>query len=379
MKHKICMITTRHLPGDPRIFEKESRSLKEVGYPLDIVIPENELPKNTYGINFRTFRKKDGLFRQLHTLIETYKASKSSNADIYHCHEIDASLFVGYLLKKKSTKNVKLIFDSHEFWLEDFSGRVPKVFRWLFQILFILYEKTIIKHCDAIITANSIERGYYQILFPTKEVQIIYNTPHLVQSNNIEKKDRIYDLCYEGVLNFERGQKTLFEMVKTLKESGREIKLLIVGKIQDGECQTWAEEYIQTHNLQKNIFSSGWQTYENINSYLSQGKIGIFLYQHHTTNWLAGPPNKLFNFMKAGLPIIAPDLPETKYILSETGCGLTVTPDNLQEIIEAVTQLLDAPEIQDQMATNGHEAFSKKFNWQIEEKKLSKLYQQVLK
>ncbi len=379
-KKKICMITTRHLPGDPRIFEKESRSLREMGFSVEIVVPVGKLPENKHGVTFRTFQKKQGPLRKINTLLETYMASKAADADVYHCHEIDASLFIGYLLKKRAKhKNVKLIFDCHEFWLGYFSSRVPRFVRWLFQAVFIMYEKFIIKHCDAIITANSIERSYYQILFPTKEIQIIYNTPHLVESKLPKPIEKQYDLCFEGVLNFVRGEKILFELIKKFKEDDQDIKLLVVGKIQEGACQQWADDYIEQHDLQENIIFTGWQRYDKINSFLSQCKIGIFLYQHSTNNLLAGPPNKLFNFMKAGLPIVAPDLPETKSILSEIGCGLTVTPHDLSDIENAVRKLLDSPKLCNEMSAKGKTAYKERFNWRIEKEKLQKIYEKILK
>ncbi|MCB0313202.1 MAG: hypothetical protein KDH84_08060, partial [Calditrichaeota bacterium] len=97
---KVCMITTRHLPGDPRIFEKEARSLKKMGYDVDIVVPQGPMPEEDHGVFFRFFQKAPGPFRKISTIIHTYRQSKASRAQVYHCHEIDVSLFIGYLLKR---------------------------------------------------------------------------------------------------------------------------------------------------------------------------------------------------------------------------------------------------------------------------------------
>ena len=373
------MITTRHSPGDPRIFEKEARSLKNLGYEVDIVVPQEELPDNTYGINFLTFDKAPGLFRKISTLIRTFQQSKSSQAQIYHCHEIDASLFIGYLLKKRmKSQNVKLIFDCHEFWLGYFKSCVPKFFRWLFHLFFVLYEKVIIKHCDAIITANSIERGYYQILFPTKEIQIIYNTPHFSEIASSKPSQIDFDLCFEGVMNLVRGEKILFELIKHLKKNYKDIKLLILGAIQKGESYEWAKSFIAENSLEENIIITGWQPYNALYSFHTRSKIGIYLYQHTPNNLLAGPPNKLFNYMKAGIPIIASNLPETSNILNEIECGISVDPTNFQEIEKAILLLLKNPEISKKMGEKGLQAFKEKYNWKVEEKKLQSIYEKIL-
>jgi len=383
-KPKICMITTREEPGDPRVFEKEARSLKEAGFDIEIVGPKMKLPANTYGIRFLQFEKAPRPFRKLSTVIRTYKTSKKSNAQIYHCHEIDVSLFIGYLLKKlRRRENVKLIFDCHEFWLAYFSDRIPVLFRWLFRSVFTTYEKIILKHCDFIITANTIERGYYQTFFPLKDISVIYNVPHLTDTNGsvfdpTSPPQKIYDLCYEGYINFERGIEIFFELIRRLKKRYGNIKFLIIGNIAPGQSQKWAEQFIKENHLEENITVTGWQPYSKLYSYHLQSKIGIFLYQHSPNNILAGPPNKLFNFMKAGLPIIASNLPETVNILDEIGSGITVRPDNIDEIERAALKLLENPELREEMGQKGLKAFQEKYNWQKEEQRLIQIYRKIL-
>ncbi len=382
---KICMITTRHLPGDARIFEKEARSLKKMGFDVDIVVPEGKLPPETDSIRFLLFQKARGPFRKLSTIIQTYKKSKTSGAHIYHCHEPDVSLFIGYILKiTNREKGIKLIFDCHEFFLKYFAERLPRPFRLIFKGLFLAYEKFIIRHCDYIITANTIERSYYQILFPLKKTAVIYNVPHSFSAadiHNLKDKNgpnKLYDLCYEGFLNFERGARILFEVVKQLKEERGNIKLLIIGEFNEDACARWAESFIKDNRLEGNIIFAGWQPYQSLHKFHSQSKIGIYLYQYVSVNLLSGPPNKLFNFMKAGLPIIASRLPETLNIMNEIKCGIAVDPYNSGEITSAVIQLLDDPSLREEMGIRGRKAFSEKYNWEFAERELLEIYQEIL-
>lgn len=381
-KKRICMITTRHLPGDPRIFEKEARSLINMGFDVDIVIPEGRLPADDYGVSFRFFQKAPGPLRKFSTIIRTYQKSKEIEADVYHCHEIDVSLFIGYLLKKrrKRQSSVKLIFDCHEFFLGYFAEEVPAIFRPLFKYLFVRYEKFILKHCDHIITANSIERSYYQIMFPLKDSTIIYNVPHFQEARpegRMPDAAKIYDLCFEGFMNLERGQAVLFELVRRLKAKRGDFKLLILGEIQEGPSKQWAEAFIREHQLEANIMVSEWQPYTRLHEFHVKSKIGIYLYTYTPNNLLAGPPNKLFNFMKAGLPIIASNLPETVNILKETNCGIAVNPENIIQIEKAIERLLDDAALRAEMGQNGQAAFQTKYNWRIEEGKLREIYREL--
>lgn len=379
---KVCMITTRHLPGDPRIFEKEARSLKKMGYDVDIVVPQGPMPEEDHGVFFRFFQKAPGPFRKISTIIHTYRQSKASQAEVYHCHEIDVSLFIGYLLKRwgRRSSPVKLVFDCHEFFLGYFASRMPALIRPFFRFIFVRYEKWMLKHCDHIITANSIERSYYQIMFPLKATTIIYNVPHLeaaakARSSSTEKE---YDLCFEGFMNLERGQKILFELVKRLKAERDDFKLLILGEIQKGPSKEWAEKFIRENRLEQNITVSGWQPYSRLYEFHVKSKIGIYLYQYTPNNLLAGPPNKLFNFMKAGLPIIASNLPETVNILNEIKCGIAVNPGDLDRIESAVRKLLNDDHLRAEMGQNGRAAFQSRYNWDVEEAKLKEIYHGLL-
>jgi len=378
---KVCMITTRHLPSDPRIFERESKSLKNAGFDVSIVVEEAPLPQDNGGIHFIPFQKKQGIFRKIHTIFETYKAAKSADADIYHCHEIDASLIVGWLLKLWNRgKKIKLIFDCHEFWLAFFTHRVPRGFKTIFKKFFLLYEKFIVKRCDAVITANSIEKSYYQIKFPLKNIYTIYNVPHAVNTNvkNLNAAEKSYDLCFEGLLNFQRGLENLFLLIKKLKKNfDSHIKLLIIGEIESGKCKDWAENFIKEHNLQENILITGWQSYRSLYDYHIRSKIGILLYYYTPNNLLAGPPNKIFNYMRAGIPVVASKLPETKNIIEEVDCGILVNPHDLEEAERAVVMLLSDESMREEMGKRGYTAFTNKYNWEVEEKRLIRIYREL--
>jgi len=375
---KICMIATRHLPGDPRIFEKEAKSLSKAGYEVDIVIPAGKKPNETSGIQFLLFEKAPKPFRKISTIWKSYQKSKHSNADIYHCHEIDVSLFNGFLLKTiNKNRNVKLIFDCHEFWIGHFSERIPKILRGFFEFLFRKYEKFILKRCDYLITANTIERSYYQIMFPVKPISVIYNVPHLKPNEKKLKETKIYDLCFEGFLCFERGMEQLFQITKEFCEQIEDFRLLILGEVNEGVDRDWAFSYIQENGLQSRIIFSGWQPYEKLYSFHIRSKIGIYLYHYTPTNLLSGPPNKLFNFMKAGIPLIASNLPETANILTEVGCGIIVDPFNLPQVKNAISRLLMNPEEGKEMGKRALDAYKNKFNWECEEKKLLKIYKNL--
>jgi len=83
--------------------------------------------------------------------------------------------------------------------------------------------------------------------------------------------------------------------------------------------------------------------------------------------------------MATGLPVIASNFLFWKKIIKENKCGLSVNPLNPKEIAVAIKFLIEHPNEAKKMGENGKKAVLKKYNWENEEKKLIKIYQNLLK
>jgi len=83
----------------------------------------------------------------------------------------------------------------------------------------------------------------------------------------------------------------------------------------------------------------------------------------------------MFEYMAAGIPVIASDFPLWNKILTENKCGLCVNPFDKDSIAKAINELLANPEKAKQLGQNGKKAVLEKFNWNIEKKKLIEFYE----
>lgn len=110
-----------------------------------------------------------------------------------------------------------------------------------------------------------------------------------------------------------------------------------------------------------------------VNALYGSARAGIVLYQPAENHYKA-QPIKLFEFMAAGLPVVASNFPLWESIIEHAGCGICVDPTNASQVKDACLYLLDHPRDAQQMGNNGRLAVLNQYNWDVEEEKLLHLY-----
>jgi glycosyltransferase involved in cell wall biosynthesis len=95
-------------------------------------------------------------------------------------------------------------------------------------------------------------------------------------------------------------------------------------------------------------------------------------------NHIDAQPNKMFEYMSAGIPVIASDFPLWREIIQGDDCGLLLDPLNPAAIAHAIDYLVSHPEEAQRMGKNGRTAVETKYNWTMEEKKLLAFYDNIL-
>ena len=113
-----------------------------------------------------------------------------------------------------------------------------------------------------------------------------------------------------------------------------------------------------------------------VSEVLARSQMGIvtFLpFQNH----INAQPNKMFEYMCAGLPVIASNFPLWREIIEGNNCGICVDPTNPKAIGEAIQKLSDNPHTAEQMGKNGIKVIKQKYNWFFEKNKLLNLYRNI--
>lgn len=121
----------------------------------------------------------------------------------------------------------------------------------------------------------------------------------------------------------------------------------------------------------------GEQNREQVAAMFARCRAGLVLFQPLPNN-IAGRPNKLFEYMSAGLPVIASDFPRWREIVEGAQCGLLVDPRSPEQIAEAMNWMLDNPDQAEAMGHRGRQAILANYSWQSEERELLDLYARLL-
>ncbi|AKB75713.1 hypothetical protein MSLAZ_2452 [Methanosarcina lacustris Z-7289] len=375
---KICMLSTSHNPLDTRIFYKEAKSLKKVGYDVSVLGHTSEKTIDEVdGIKIIGIDKKVDPKEYLQLLKQLIKNSVDINADVYHFHEPESLPAALYL---KFFKRKKVIYDVHEYYvdkLHDMSLQ-RKVF---FMFLLYFIEPLFCRYFDAIITADEgIAKRYKNF---NENVHPIINLPtlQLFEGDNdplIEEKYRDEDvIIYIGGLAQERGIFTLIEATHKVSNKYPSIKLLLLGNFETNKFKSKCFEYIKKNKLEKNIEYLGFLPHIEIPKYIGISKIGTVLLYPTERFKKTAYPLKLFEYMACSKAVIASDLPAMGKIIKEAKCGLLTDPTDKDKIAENIIYLIENPQESKKMGINGRIAVEKKYNWEIMEKQLIEIYKTI--
>jgi glycosyltransferase involved in cell wall biosynthesis len=107
-------------------------------------------------------------------------------------------------------------------------------------------------------------------------------------------------------------------------------------------------------------------------------RAGLVLF-HPEPNHVEAMPQKIFEYMGAGLPIIASDFTLWRRNLGDVGCGIFVTPLDPQSIAEAIEYVLTHPREAEAMGRRGQAAVLERYNWETQADKLVNLYSEIKK
>jgi glycosyltransferase involved in cell wall biosynthesis len=372
MKRTVAHMVLNDFVNDNRVL-KECRSLIAKGYEVSVFCLKSERTVKSEIVDGIHIHRLDLWTEKLPSFCNPLKYLEFlfrmqlplRKFDILHVNDFEP-LPTAWLVKKFKSK-IKLVYDSHEYQREKngMGASTKKMIEML--------EPIMIKSADAVITVSEGIQHEYKRLFQLDKVTVIFNAPHRVEVSKkdlFRKKFNLPDdvkiFLYQGAFHANRGVEQVIEAFGKMK--GEKVAAVFMGS---GPLQSKVEE---GSNCFDNVFYHPAVPYSEILEHTASADFGLLTTENVCLNHYYCMPNKLFEYIQAGLPIISTDLFDCRRLIEKEKVGLILTEESAEGYIEVVRRACKlAPGHFDAALTVAKE----KYHWALEEKKLISIYEQL--
>lgn len=283
--------------------------------------------------------------------------------DLVYANDLD-TLTIGYVIARIC--QAKLIYDSHEIWLQ---GNKYDSASWLRKKWWIFIEKRLIKKANTVIVTTGYRADYLKKYYLLDDVEVIRNCPSFenVQSSTLLRdefsiKDNQIILLYQGLLMKKRG---IFSIVDAIIDIPN-VSVIFMGMGKDIQKLL---SYIHEKGISDRAFVKDAVSPEELLAYTASADIGLQLLDNSGINHFSTISNKLFEYIMAGLAIVASDFPEIRNIVVNNDLGFVVNSEDVEEISKCIKDLTDNHKLLEQCKSNAIKV-RLKYTWEHEEKQL---------
>lgn len=316
------------------------------------------------------------LFSFVDYYVRSYRVVTKHHADIYHANDLNTLPIAWWVARKHGAK---LVYDSHELYMEKNMIRPPhRIIKFLIGRL----EAFLIRRTNAVITVNEsiadeLSRRYH-VSLPTVVMNAPSRTNGIVRSNvnllrealNVRQDYRL--LLYAGFITFNRGIEKMIQSLTYLPDC----YLVFMGYGTEKYKKQLLKIILQS-GLESRVAFYGPVPSDEVIRYAAGADLGVAPIENSCLSYYYCSPNKVFEYINAGLAVIASDFPELRKVIYKHDIGCTFDPNDPHDIARAVTYVFEDAERWQRMKQNTIAA-SQCYNWENESEKLINLYKALI-
>jgi glycosyltransferase involved in cell wall biosynthesis len=386
--YKICMHLTDIAYPDYRVM-REATALAEAGYDVSIVdiIDEAGRPtdediegihmKNVYMPEMATPTRFKPWFLVKSAIMIVRGAIRllGTTTDIYHAHDVKG-LPAAYIAARLRHK--PLIFDSHEIPLDD-----PQITRW--RRLSALAKQVLtymMPRCTRVITASPLYAREISKEFHYPEVTSILNVPIY---REVPKSDRLRQhlgltpdvriALYQGNVQSNRSLEQLVNAAPFLDSN---IVIVMMGRAVE-TTRIQLEKLIAEKGVADRVKMIPAVPYEELLDWTASADLGLTIFKPgYTRSIRYCLPNKLFEYLTAGLPVLTSQLDAIVELVETRNVGRVLTSLAPEDIARSINDMVVDSDALARMRSNALEITQKEFHWENEKQKLVQIYDDVL-
>ncbi len=336
MKKRIILSVTNDLFSDQRV-DKTCHSLLKMGFDVHVI-----------GRRYRnspTLSKKPYSTQRMHLLFKTgplfyaefnlrlFFLLLFTKVDILYANDLDA-LLPNILISK--LRNKKIVYDSHEY----FCGILEIQHRPKVKKTWEMIERFCFPKLTSVITVSDSIAQLYEKQYG-KKVRVIRNIPPLRTEKLTETRESLHlptnqkiIILQGNAIHKDRGGEEIVESMPLIENA----ILIIVG---GGDMIPYLKKRVQELHIEQKIIFTGRVKPQLLRNYTALADIGIAFDKNVSPNHYYSLPNKLFEYIHAGTPIISSNLPERRKIVEQYQVGKVVENLVPEEIAKTINLLLN--------------------------------------
>ncbi|MFD1685881.1 glycosyltransferase family 4 protein [Halobellus litoreus] len=310
-----------------------------------------------------------------------------SEFDVLHIHDLPMTR-TGLLTARNI--DVPVVVDFHEIYPDSVAAwrqsdtwlqriRPYRLFKPVWRLH--RYERRCVENVDALLHESPEQQSYYREHNRISDIDtsVVRNVPDLDRLNDIVIDERTRDefvVSYVGGFSPQRGLMTVVEAFSELLEIVTDAALLMVGDGSDTYVSQLKNRCADL-GISDNVEFTGWVEFDQVFSYLNESDVSLCPWIGDNIDSECTLPNKLFQSMYMGVPVIVSDLKSMRTVVEETESGVVVDSESVSELANALVELYRDPERCRELGENGRQAVEDKYNFQHEGEQLVSLYERI--
>jgi glycosyltransferase involved in cell wall biosynthesis len=372
MKPKVIVSVSNDLVSDQRV-HKSCTTLVNLGWEVLLI---GRLLPDSLNLDDRLYqtRRMKLLFTKGALFYAEFNARLLllllfKNAAVLHSNDLD-TLLANFVASKLSGK--KLVYDSHEYFTE-----VPElVQRPKIQNIWKKIEQMIVPKLTEMFTVNESIANLFREKYHIK-VRVLRNVPSLKAASkmnssnelNIDFSNNKVVLLQGAGINIQRGAEELVEAMKFVENA----VLMIVGS---GDVVPFLKAQSIKLKLQDKVKFLDKVPFEKLQNITKLAYLGCTLDKPTNINYELSLPNKLFDYIHAGVPVLASNLKEVAQVINEYQVGIVLDEFSPKNIAKAINSLVKDEQTHAYYSQNCLKAQAH-LNWENEEKELISCYNSI--
>jgi glycosyltransferase involved in cell wall biosynthesis len=368
-KKKVCVLVSNDLFTDQRV-HKVCEFLTKNGFELTLLgrkLPNSHTlePRNYKTKRFALWFKNGPLF-YANLNLRFFFYLLFHKCELILANDLDTLLAARMAQKLK--RNCELVYDSHEYYtgVPELEAR-PKV-----QAIWEKIEARIFPKLDKIYTVNQSIADMYEAKYGKKLFVVRNVSPKISNLKEVTKEtyglptDKKMLILQGAGINVDRGAEELVEAMLQINDA----ILVFVG---DGDVVPQLKEFVQENRIESKVFFLGKRPYLEMMAIAKLADISLSLDKGTNVNYQNSLPNKIFDYIQAGTPVLASNMKEVKNVVETYEIGEVLEEVTSVELVKKLKKMLENDEKRAFYAQNCQKA-AQILNWENESKVLEQIY-----